>query len=553
MEGSIRDFSLRDYFSAQPDGSLDSTFYTDKETVRLRIDFVLTSQSVATIIYRHFPVIFKDHVVVCVNVSLDVKDQEVTDDDVRLCICHFYPTFFVQLRMFLSLAIAIYFAVLTAIMPFSLFLFFAILSVLSAPGCSISCIQCINTSDDSCSGPSSPCSEPDQVCVTSYTVSSLAGLPVMRTFMRLCGDPKTCFQKGSLTVPLGQAKVSYTCCTTDNCTSEKPILPPDSTYENGVKCEGCISKMEAECHSDEVIKCTGKEIMCLYQITEITGDLQPVVSSIRGCATKVYCNEPYMEKSFEEQKMTINSTCSGQSRYPAVTKPHIAAVHPTMARSLFLLLSSGLALLAVPCYSLTCIECKDISESCNGPAVACPKPSDVCISSYTVTSMGGVAISKLFMRDCGNQASCNQSGSVSTTHGAKIKIATTCCSTDRCTPGKPSLPPDSFGNNGIVCKSCVSSTDAPCETDEYIQCTGKEVKCISQVSKTTGPITSKSSMRGCATEELCKVPYMESSFGSLMMTTETKCSDGCAGLRSSPCLIFLTTILILKFIYHTYI
>ncbi|KAM5132619.1 phospholipase A2 inhibitor and Ly6/PLAUR domain-containing protein-like [Mantella aurantiaca] len=215
----------------------------------------------------------------------------------------------------------------------------------------------------------------------------------------------------------------------------------------------------------------------------------------------------------------------------------------------FLLFTSVLSVLYGACHSLSCVECKDTSESCTGPVVPCPNSDQICMSAYTITSVGGIPVSKMFMRECGDRSSCNRAGSFSIPNG-QVQTSATCCNVDGCTPGTPVLPPLSSKKNGVVCTACISTTVDSCQASTFIECTGNEVKCMAQGTVSKGSLgTIKSAVRGCATKELCEVTHVEGSFGDITITTEVTCTDGCTGLPYSLSLLLPTAGLILKLFY----
>ncbi|KAM3922127.1 phospholipase A2 inhibitor and Ly6/PLAUR domain-containing protein-like [Leptodactylus fuscus] len=211
---------------------------------------------------------------------------------------------------------------------------------------------------------------------------------------------------------------------------------------------------------------------------------------------------------------------------------------------IFCLLSLSVILtLATTSHSLTCIECMDASDvPCTGPVKSC-LPDEVCLSRYTLTSIAGVPISKLFIRGCGNRSQCSESGSASIPH-ANVLTASSCCFTNGCTPPRPTLPSTTSEKNGVMCKACQTIEESPCDSDTYIDCTGLETKCISQVTKTVG--LPSSAMRGCATPSLCKIPHEEGTFGPLKFSSHTVCTDGGASLHYCLSLLAVTFLCLFK-------
>ncbi|XP_078511755.1 uncharacterized protein LOC144770849 [Lissotriton helveticus] len=86
--------------------------------------------------------------------------------------------------------------------------------------------------------------------------------------------------------------------------------------------------------------------------------------------------------------------------------------------------------------ALSCSQCISTSSSCSGPSVPCPSAGDQCMSKLTETIIAGAAQGTLFSRTCGASSECNQVASQSDPN-MSVKISSTCCATDNCTPPQP--------------------------------------------------------------------------------------------------------------------
>ncbi|XP_077312661.1 phospholipase A2 inhibitor gamma subunit B-like [Lithobates pipiens] len=194
-------------------------------------------------------------------------------------------------------------------------------------------------------------------------------------------------------------------------------------------------------------------------------------------------------------------------------------------------------------YSLSCTECLSSSDSCTGPSVTCPSGS-ACGAQYRETWFKGVLASKQYMMLCVPQNSCNVIGSFSQPNYVKVKMGTSCCTSNQCTPSLPSLPRDSSGSNGLTCRSCVSLDSAWCYTPDTMQCTGEENMCLLQTRKgSVKPMESKA-IRGCATKSICDFGSLSSS--SKGVKTENICTSGSSGLQSGFYLPAVICILFFK-------
>ncbi|KAG9465705.1 hypothetical protein GDO78_017869 [Eleutherodactylus coqui] len=108
-----------------------------------------------------------------------------------------------------------------------------------------------------------------------------------------------------------------------------------------------------------------------------------------------------------------------------------------MTMSSCLLLTCLLAAIVSTGYSLSCIECTSMNGAiCNAATKACPPEYDSCLLSYIITSIGGMEVTKTYIRQCGPSSLCSKTGSISLPNG-KMKTGTTCCKTSDCMPANP--------------------------------------------------------------------------------------------------------------------
>ncbi|XP_056398533.1 phospholipase A2 inhibitor and Ly6/PLAUR domain-containing protein-like isoform X2 [Hyla sarda] len=169
---------------------------------------------------------------------------------------------------------------------------------------------------------------------------------------------------------------------------------------------------------------------------------------------------------------------------------------------------------------------------CNGTSKDCPSGDYSCLLSYIVTSMGGMEISKMYVRQCAKKNVCSRTGSISLPNG-RIKTGTTCCSTNDCMPEKPTLPPDSIEKNGLSCKTCFTPNSKTCDTDLFTDCVGNETMCITQVTTRTGDVPTSTVVKGCATKVLCEPSHQVWKLGTMTVNLENACTNGGVYVRSS--------------------
>ncbi|XP_063800019.1 phospholipase A2 inhibitor gamma subunit B-like [Pseudophryne corroboree] len=217
-----------------------------------------------------------------------------------------------------------------------------------------------------------------------------------------------------------------------------------------------------------------------------------------------------------------------------------------------LLFTCVLSVITATGCSLSCYHCAVKDEEvkdyhmCEGKTVQCSSPDDVCVSVYERTTVGASLGTTLFIRLCGK---CDQyrNGTVRF-HKGRLRVNTTCCHQDDCTPPIPTLPPDKFSKNekivgnGIKCKTCYATNSKACDCTSFMNCTKDETKCISRSAIATEPVYYSMAMRGCTTEEMCPNKNQTLSFEKLKY--DFLCTDESDGIHDSLLPLVLTTSLV---------
>ncbi|KAM8927843.1 uncharacterized protein RCH25_008151 [Pelodytes ibericus] len=173
----------------------------------------------------------------------------------------------------------------------------------------LDCTTCFSMTGSSCSGTSIACPS-DYVCGIAKTVTSAMGLQVSEQVSRSCVPRNVCSLKASMSLYGNmRSQVGYSCCYTDNCTPPQPPLPELDTKPNGLVCRTCVSADSDWCYTDETMKCTGSENMCLLQTMKTKGPVT-ATTAIRGCATKSFCDAG--SQSLENAGLSVESkiTCT---------------------------------------------------------------------------------------------------------------------------------------------------------------------------------------------------------------------------------------------------
>ncbi|XP_018417674.1 PREDICTED: phospholipase A2 inhibitor 25 kDa subunit-like [Nanorana parkeri] len=192
-----------------------------------------------------------------------------------------------------------------------------VLSAFTATGYSLTCKLCVGQGSSSCIGTSETC-PPDHGCGAVHTVTKIDEKE-MNIYLISCVPVKKCNTPGSISITNGKIRRGTSCCHTSNCIPPAPKLPADDKQANGLFCGTCVTEASDNCSAEEMMECTGKEDMCLFQTSVTTGDIS-VQEALRGCSTKSYCD--LSKQSVKSTLMNVETTYSctpGQNR--TVTAP----------------------------------------------------------------------------------------------------------------------------------------------------------------------------------------------------------------------------------------
>ncbi|CAH2318616.1 Hypothetical predicted protein [Pelobates cultripes] len=357
--------------------------------------------------------------------------------------------------------------------------FLIIFPALAKVASSLQCVSCTGTGVTTCTGTSVTCPS-GYFCASAYMMSNISGTSVVET-IRSCQPAEKCNKMGIVANTALNIGFLVTCCSTDDCTPTIPTIPSISNAFNGLTCPSCISA-SSDCTSSETMLCQGEENMCVRYTTISNNG----ISNIRGCSTQAPCDIG-----------SFTATASG------------AVV------SISFLCNSGTTVFAS---QRQCVSCTTSSNTtCTGRSVICPT-GYVCATSYLVTVISGKATIDV-VRSCAPESKCNIVGSM-TYSGVKIYMASSCCSTNNCSPTMPMLPPDNVQANGLVCPTCISPSSS-CSSNT-MQCTGSENMCVSQTKQTGGTIETISS---CGTSTLCDVGTYSVIGGGLAVDFTFSCTN----------------------------
>ncbi|XP_056399866.1 uncharacterized protein LOC130294278 [Hyla sarda] len=423
----------------------------------------------------------------------------------------------------------------------------SLLSALAATSYALSCTQCVSITSSSCSGSSVTCPSGEQ-CGSVYT-ETMAGGMTTTSIVRSCVPSSECNFKGGIGFQHGKINMVSSCCNTDNCNPTMPSFPTQRSNPNGVVCRSCISADSTWCYTPDTIQCTGDQNMCLLQTSKMSGSASSS-TALRGCATKSICDLGSKSQSIGGLSVEAKYICTsgGISVRTVVLTPAIVCL---LLQKLTMISLTGilslLSALAATSYALSCTQCvSPISSSCLGSSVTCPSGYR-CGSKYSETTIGGMTTTGI-ERSCVPSSECNLKGSIGFLHG-QMKMASSCCNTDKCTPIIPSFPIISSDPNGVVCRSCISGDSTWCYTSDTIQCTGNENMCLLQTSKMSGSVPVSTAIRGCATKSVCDVGSQSYSIGGLSVEAKYICTSGGISVRTVVLTPAIVCLLLLKLFF----
>ncbi|XP_018424594.1 PREDICTED: phospholipase A2 inhibitor and Ly6/PLAUR domain-containing protein-like [Nanorana parkeri] len=116
------------------------------------------------------------------------------------------------------------------------------------------------------------------------------------------------------------------------------------------------------------------------------------------------------------------------------------------------------------------------SLSCYGELESCA-PHHACSSTFKVSYFADGQISYQTIRSCIPEFQCGLYGTL-TLLDANIVMGIGCCKKDGCIPSVMARRPVNAKPNGVRCKTCTSATAEFCDTDETMECSGNEDRCI---------------------------------------------------------------------------
>ncbi|KAJ1132852.1 hypothetical protein NDU88_011153 [Pleurodeles waltl] len=187
-------------------------------------------------------------------------------------------------------------------------------------------------------------------------------------------------------------------------------------------------------------------------------------------------------------------------------------------------------------HSLVCDTCTNSNgDSCTGPPGTCDAAQDRCIATLTetVTPKGKT---QSFARACGKAKDCGRLSSLSNDQ-VKVSSSSKCCSSDRCSPDKVSVPRRETQENGQVCQACYAPSAEECAGQNTVRCTGVENQCIKFGMPVQMGGELPYAMRGCANIAMCESKGKLSFPGITAELKKFECNRGSHLQHSLPMLV----------------
>ncbi|CAL9691104.1 unnamed protein product [Knipowitschia caucasica] len=183
--------------------------------------------------------------------------------------------------------------------------------------------------------------------------------------------------------------------------------------------------------------------------------------------------------------------------------------------------------------TLVCNNCKTREDTCDSDQIQCPAKSTHC-GTYEVKADSETFSTYAFMiGGCFKAEDC-QTVMFDFDFG-QITYIISCCNTDKCNTGLPTLPHHRQNPNGKKCYSCGET----CE--ESLDCYGEQTYCAT--------MTDNGKMRkGCATKSICKNPplFIQENIKNITCCDTDFCNSS-DGIRTSLLLVTAMSTLLFYF------
>ncbi|XP_044130979.1 phospholipase A2 inhibitor NAI-like isoform X3 [Bufo gargarizans] len=103
--------------------------------------------------------------------------------------------------------------------------------------------------------------------------------------------------------------------------------------------------------------------------------------------------------------------------------------------------------------------------------------------------------------------------------------------------------------NGLVCRSCISADSTSCYTNDTVQCTGDENRCLFQTTKVSGSVSASTAFRGCATKSICDIGSESASINEMIRYVNYTCTSGGLSVHNIVLAPAIVCLLLLKLFF----
>ncbi|KAM8927841.1 uncharacterized protein RCH25_008148 [Pelodytes ibericus] len=333
---------------------------------------------------------------------------------------------------------------------------------------------------------------------------------------------------------------------------------------HSLNCTQCISSSGTSCTGSQ-ISCANANDLCSSSLSVTTATSGTSRTFTRTCSPTNQCDTTGSLTFLYGNVKVGTSCCSANNCTPAIpTLPgDYTQVNSLTCRTCYVgnnnycytgetiqckgnetLCLRMSSVLSATGHSLNCTECINTNGiSCTGKQVSCANANDVCSSSHTVTTTATFTY-HTFSQTCTPRNQCNITGSLYFLYGI-VKVGTSCCDTDNCSPAWPTIPAESTQLNGVTCGTCTADNAEWCDTGETMKCAGDENRCILQITTMSGSLQSKQVLRGCATQSICNIANESVITSGISVDVQISCTNGSLAV---VCSIFIQSFVALLLI-----
>ncbi|XP_069057402.1 phospholipase A2 inhibitor and Ly6/PLAUR domain-containing protein-like [Pleurodeles waltl] len=177
--------------------------------------------------------------------------------------------------------------------------------------------------------------------------------------------------------------------------------------------------------------------------------------------------------------------------------------------------------------TLNCELCMNLNgTTCSGEKTACDANVTHCDNTFVEIEYNGQT-SFMAFKTCAAHEKCNSYVFSQSIGGFKFRIKKDHCDKDNCNLEIITLPPRNSTPNGVRCPLCYAQNTTTCQTNETMECTGRETKCLDFGGKIRRyDQIVKIASKNCVNEQPCNEPTLNCPHGPVVEVEHFRCSDG---------------------------